>query len=94
MKFHKKFGWGIYNQSGEDTQYFGNDAREFLKSINWNDIIDNIGRDCLTSKQDCGTIIGIEDSQCYLDIYYIIFVPSLEELQFELVNNRDFYIEK
>ena len=71
-----------------DTQYFGKDAIEFNA---FGDTAQNIYKECETKKGK-GIIIGVEDSETFMDIYYIVYIPSTGETTFELINNASFVI--
>ena len=69
-----------------NTQYFGKDAIEFNAFG-----AHNIYKECET-KKGRGIIIGVEDNETFMDIYYIVYIPSTGETIFELVNNASFVI--
>lgn len=75
---------------GENVEYYGKSAlfapisEHILK-----DVRENIGKKCTTRKGE-GVIIGIEDNEQCFDYYYIVFVPELGTVVYELVNDPDF----
>lgn len=71
-----------------DTQYFGKDAIKFNA---FGDTAQNIYKECETEKGR-GIIIGVENSETFMDVYYIIYIPNTGETVFELVNNASFTI--
>lgn len=74
----------------EDVQYFGKDAEEFLKSIKWDKSIKYLGKECTIDKNQYGIIIGFEDSNSFIDYYYIIYLPEIGQITYELANNASF----
>ena len=46
--------------------------------------------DCITRTGDDGIIVGVEDSNSFLDYYYIVFIPSKNEVMYELINDSSF----
>ena len=91
MKLEIPFESGICNIPGTDIRYYGEDAKEFLRSSKLYKDIDLIDRDYITEDGDEGIIIGIEDSESFMDYYFIIFIPSKEIVKYELANNPEFY---
>lgn len=71
-----------------DTQYFGKDAVKFNA---FGDTAQNIYKECETEKGR-GIIIGVEDNETFMDVYYIVYIPSTRETTFKLVNNASFII--
>lgn len=76
-------------ECGDTIQYFGKDAEDFLESINWHSDIDYLGKEC-TTKHGIGIIIGFEDNNLYNDYYYIIYLPQIDKVIYELANNTEF----
>lgn len=73
-----------------DYQYFGKDAENFMKSIEWNNSIQYLGKECITNEKEFGIIIGIEDCNSMFDYYFIVYVPEINKIKFELANNPEF----
>lgn len=73
-----------------DYQYFGKDAVEFLKSKGFDKDIEYLGKECITYKDKRGIIIGIENSNSFLDYYFIIYLIEGDKLCYELLNNASF----
>lgn len=76
--------------SGVDTQYFGKDAEDFLESINWHKDIEYLGKECTTSRGKQGIIVGFEDSESAMDYYFIVYIPELDTVEYELANSAEF----
>lgn len=79
-----------YVKNGEDISYYGKDAllidnKEIAKRIK-----EHLYCDCITHTGNLGVIIGIEDSNSFLDYYYIIYVPSKDKIEYELINDPSF----
>lgn len=91
MKLEIPFESGICDIPGTDIRYYGEDAKEFLRSSKLYEDINLIGKDCITEDGDEGIIIGIEDSESFMDYYFITFIPSKEIVKYELANNPEFY---
>lgn len=90
MIYKAPFEKGLYGP-GVDTRYFGDDARNFLKNMNWRKESGYIGKECITSRErEQGIIIGFEDSQCAADYYFTVFIPDGEKVVYELVNYSPF----
>lgn len=83
---------GLDGMSGVDTQYFGKDAEAFLESINWHSDIEYLGKECTTSHNKNGIIIGFEDSNSYDDYYFIVYLPEEGKVVYELANSHLFKI--
>lgn len=90
MVITHQFTNNISGQEGSftDTQYYGEDA---IKANFLGDTAKDIYKECETEKGR-GIIIGIEDSDSFMDIYYIVYIPQLGKTVFELVNNASFII--
>lgn len=80
---------GLNGPSEIDTQYFGKDAENFLKSINWLEDINYLGKECVTEKGR-GIIIGFEDCCSANDYYFIVYLPEIGEVCYQLANHRPF----
>lgn len=89
LKFPFEKG-SIRQGPGTDTQYFGKDAEDFLESINWHSDIEYLGKECTTNKGDSGIIIGFEDNESAMDYYFIVYVPELDTVEYELANSTEF----
>lgn len=76
-------------ESNTDTQYFGKDAEDFLESINWHNDIEYLGKECYTSRSS-GIIIGFEDSQSASDYYFIVYIPNIRDVHYQLANSLAF----
>ena len=76
---------GLYDEGGIDYRYYSKDAEEFLKSINWENDIKYLGKEC-----DYGIIIGIEDSNSYSDYYFIVYDPRTNKISYQLANDQEF----
>lgn len=79
-----------YVKNGEDISYYGKDAllvsdEEVAKRIK-----EYLYCDCITHTGDKGIIIGVEESNSFLDYYYIVFIPSKNKVMHELVNDPSF----
>lgn len=85
MKLELPYQKGLNDESGKDYRYYGKDAEEFLKSMNWEDDIKYLGKECKD-----GIIIGIEDSNSYNDYYFIVYDPRINEIKYKLANGIDF----
>lgn len=79
----------IYPGPGIDTQYFGKDAEDFLKSIGWEHDIKYLGKECTTENKQ-GIIVGFEDCQSADDYYYIVYIPSDGTVVYPLANSSEF----
>lgn len=90
MVIEYPFRDGLYNSPGVNTQYFGKDAENFLESINWHTEIEYLGKECITSKNKQGIIVGFENNQCFSDYYFIIYCPKDKSIFYELANNSEF----
>ena len=86
----RSFEEGLSGGPGIDTQYYGKDAEDFLESINWHKKIDYIGRNCITDRGEEGVIIGFEDSESYMDYYYIVYIPKTGKVDYALANSASF----
>lgn len=84
------FDKGLSGFPGVDTKYYGKDAEDFLESINWHTEIDYIGSDCITDEGKNGVIIGFEDSESFMDYYYIVYVPETDKVEYVLTNSPFF----
>lgn len=73
-----------------DTHYFGKDAEVFLKEIGWEGDVVYLGKECTVKSNNKGIIIGIEDSNTFMDYYYIVYVPAEDKLYYELANSSEF----
>lgn len=63
------------------SQYFGEDVPADFKKY--------IGKECV-SKGYSAIIIGIEQNEVYFDDYFIVYVPGLTDVVFELCNDAEF----
>lgn len=81
---------GLGPSPGIDTRYYGKDAEDFLESINWHEEIDYIGKNCITDSGEEGVIIGFEDSESYMDYYYIVYIPETGKVDYALANSASF----
>lgn len=77
------------NSTDIDTEYYGEDAENFLESINWHSDIEYLGKECITS-QGVGIIIGVEDSQSASDYYFIVYIPNTREIFYQIANSQRF----
>lgn len=91
MKIEIPFESGICDIPGTDIRYYGEDAKEFLRSSKFYEDSNIIGKDYITDDGDKGIIIGVEDSKSFMDYYFIVFIPSKEIVKYELANNPEFY---
>ena len=79
----------VLSKEGLDvTKYFCKDAENFLENINHHSDIEYLGKECLTSNNKKGIIIGIEDS--ISDYYYIVYIPEEHKVRYELMNSSEF----
>ncbi len=90
MIIKRQFEKGLTGLPGVDTRYFGKDAENFLESINWHTEIDYLGKECTADGDKTGIIIGFEDSESYMDYYFIIFIIETEEVVYQLANSSSF----
>lgn len=85
------FEKGLTGNSGVDTHYYGKDAEDFLRSINWGSDVKYLGKECITSRtRQKGIVVGIEDSESAMDYYFIVFVPETGDVFYELANSPFF----
>ena len=84
------FEKGLSGLPGVDTQYYGKDAKDFLESINWYEEIDYIGKNCIIDGGKEGVIIGFEDSESYMDYYYIVYILETGKVDYALANSASF----
>lgn len=89
LKFPLENG-SIRQDPSTDTQYFGKDAEDFLESINWHKDIEYLGKECTTSGGKQGIIVGFEDSESAMDYYFIVYIPELDTVEYELANSAEF----
>lgn len=71
--------------TGNDIAYYGNDALSADSSMNT-----FLYKECTTFGGYQGIIIGYENSSTDSDCYYIVLVPILGKVVFELANDSDF----
>ena len=79
-----------YVKNGEDISYYGKDAllidnKDIAKAMK-----EHLYCDCITHTGDDGIIVGVEDSNSFLDYYYIVFIPSKNKVMYELINDSSF----
>lgn len=74
-----------------DIQYFGEDILKIDSNNEIKELVkDSINKSCITSSGDEGIIIGFEDSSSFEDYYFIVYCPKIEEIVYELINNKPF----
>lgn len=74
----------------ENISYYGKDALQIENAEIAKVIKKYLYCDCVTFKGNRGVIIGIEDSNSFLDYYFIVLIPSKKEIEYELVNDSNF----
>lgn len=89
MILKQPFEKGLLKSKGIDTQYFGKDAEDFLRSIKWDKDIEYLGKECVVDNKE-GIIIGIEDSESFRDYYFIVFIPETGKVTYPLANDHTF----
>ena len=54
------------------------------------DISKYLFRDCVVDSGHKGIIIGFEDNNQFFDYYYIVYVPELDKVVYQLCNDARF----
>lgn len=76
----------------EVTSYYGLSALQAV--INHDGIRQDISkylfRDCVVDSGHKGIIIGFEDNNQFFDYYYIVYVPELDKVVYQLCNDARF----
>lgn len=76
---------------GVNTSYYGSSALEADVSLNIrNSIGKYLYKDCITDEGYAGIIIGFEDNNQFFDYYYIVYVPDLKKVVYQLCNDATF----
>lgn len=77
---------------GTNTSYYGISALQAV--INHDgiraDIAKYLYKDCTTHEGHEGIIIGFEDNNQFFDYYYIVYVPELNKVEYQLCNDAEF----
>lgn len=75
------------------VQYYGKDAIDCTEDEYLNDLIREVlFKECITSRGEHGIVIGFEINEVWMDDYFIVFVPSSNEIVcYENSNCASFY---
>ena len=77
---------------GTNTSYYGISALQAV--INHDEIRADIAKylykDSTTHEGHEGIIIGFEDNNQFFDYYYIVYVPELNKVEYQLCNDAEF----
>lgn len=87
MIYEKEYNKGLFSntEQGINIQYFGLDLPED-HCFN----TDFLCKDCTTHDGYKGVIIGFENNIQYRDCYYIVYVPELQKVKYELTMDAEF----
>lgn len=91
MIYYEKYTsqvWGDYDGIFENERYFGDDFPEGSVGENFNR--EYLNKTCITSQGLQGVIIGFEVNYQYSDCYYIVFIPELNNVSYELTMDAEF----
>lgn len=80
-----------YVKNGEDISYYGKDSLLVDNAEVAKIIKEHLYCDCITHTGNKGIIIGVEDSNSFLDYYYIVYIPSNGRIEYELINDQSFW---
>lgn len=76
---------------GINISYYGDAALQAEVSLDIkNDIEKFLYKDCVTTHGYEGVIIGFDINNQFLDYYYIVYVPELNRVTYELCNDSQF----
>lgn len=75
---------------GTNTSYWGISALQAGHDDIRQDISKYLFRDCVVDSGHKGIIIGFEDNNQFFDYYYIVYVPELDKVVYQLCNDARF----
>lgn len=75
---------------GTNTSYWGMSALQVGQDNIRQDISKYLFRDCVVNGEHKGIIIGFEDNHQFFDYYYIVYVPELNRVVYQLCNDAKF----
>ena len=75
---------------GTNTSYWGISALQSGHDDIRQDISKYLFRDCVVDSGHKGIIIGFEDNNQFFDYYYIVYVPELDKVVYQLCNDARF----
>lgn len=92
MIIKKEFKEDLYGKPGINTRYYGNSVKEMtgVRQEFKEDAIKYLNCSCITRHNEKGVIIGFEDNKEYRDYYYIVYIPELNGIRYELANSVEF----
>lgn len=71
---------------GTNTSYYGLSALQACQD----DIAKCLFKDCVVDGKYKGIVIGFEDNNQFFDYYYIVYVPELDKVVYQLCNDAEF----
>lgn len=77
---------------GTNTSYWGISALQAGHDDIRQDISKYLFRDCVVDSGHKGIIIGFEDNNQFFDYYYIVYVPELDKVVYQLLMMQDLLI--
>lgn len=75
---------------GINTSYWGLSALQACQDDIRQDIAKYLFKDCVVNDKYKGVIIGLEDNNQCFDYYYIVYVPELDKIVYQLCNDSKF----
>lgn len=75
---------------GVNTSYWGASALQIDNENIRQDMTKYLYKDCTIDGGQKGIIIGFEDNNQFLDYYYIVYVPELDKVVYQLCNDARF----
>lgn len=75
---------------GTNTSYYGLSALQEYQDDIRQDIAKCLFKDCVVDGKYKGIVIGFEDNNQFFDYYYIVYVPELDKVVYQLCNDAEF----
>lgn len=75
---------------GTNISYWGTSALQVDHDGIRQNISKYLFRDCVVDSGHKGIIIGLEDNNQFFDYYYIVYVPELNKVVYQLCNDVKF----